>query len=168
MKRPTPINQEVTFDNHEFIISKTNLKGEITYCNELFTKIAGYTTKELIGTPHSILRHPDMPKIIFKLLWEHLQDGEEIFAFVKNLTADGKYYWVLAFVTPTRDSNGKIFEYFSVRRKPKSQTIINTIDSLYKTLLSAEKSGGISASKTKLDAILNEKGLSYEEFIFSL
>ena len=109
-----------------------------------------------------------MPRIIFKLLWSHIQDGKEIFAYVKNLNKDGKYYWVLAFVTPSYDTNGKLFEYFSVRRKPKSKEIISTIEDLYKTLLRVEGSGGIAASEAKLNEILNEKEMTYEEFIFSI
>ncbi|MDB2562989.1 PAS domain-containing protein [Sulfurimonas sp.] len=162
------MNEEISFDANKFIISKTDLKGKITYCNELFIEISGYEETELITAPHSILRHPDMPQTVFKLLWNHIQDGKEIFAYVKNLNKQGKYYWVLAFVTPSYDAQGKLFEYFSVRRKPKSQEIIAGIDSLYKTLLSAERSGGVSAGEAKLNEILTQKGMNYEEFIFSL
>lgn len=168
MEKVTPLNEEISFDATEFIISKTDLKGKITYCNELFTEISGYEEKELIEVPHSILRHPDMPKVVFKLLWEHIQNGQEIFAYVKNLNKDGKYYWVLAFVTPSYDVNGQLFEYFSVRRKPKSNEVIQTIEALYKMLLSAESSGGITASEKKLNEILKEKGMTYEQFIFSI
>ncbi len=167
MSQVRPINEEISFDASELIISKTDLKGKITYCNELFIHISGYPEQELIQSPHSILRHPDMPKVVFKLLWKHIESGKEIFAYVKNLNKDGKYYWVLAFVTPSYDEKGRLFEYFSVRRKPKSAEAIKIIESLYKTLLIAERSGGVSAGETKLNEILNEKGMSYEEFIFS-
>lgn len=168
MNKVTPLNEEISFGVDEFIISKTDLKGKITYGNELFIDISGYKEEDLIGTPHSILRHPDMPQVIFKLLWNHIQDGKEIFAYVKNLNKQGKFYWVLAFVTPSYDSQGKLFEYFSVRRKPKSKDIVITIDTLYKTLLSAERNGGIPAGEAKLNEILTKKGMSYEQFIFSI
>lgn len=168
MKEPRPINKEISFDATEFIISKTDLKGKITYCNELFTEISGYKESQLLNAPHSILRHPDMPRSIFKLLWAHIQEEKEIFAYVKNLNKFGEYYWVLAFVTPSYDADGKFFEYFSVRRKPKSKEIINSVSDLYKTILSAERSGGVAAGEAKLNEILLQKGMSYEKFIFSL
>lgn len=168
MQTTTFSNKEISFNENEFIISKTDLKGKITYCNELFIEVSGYSESELINVPHSILRHPDMPQVVFKLLWNQIQKGEEIFAYVKNLTKQGYYYWVLAFVTPSYDSNGNVFEYFSVRRKPKSRESVNSIHSLYKTLLAEERRGGTVASEAKLNNILKEKGMTYEEFIFSI
>ena len=114
---------EVVFSEDEFIISKTNLNGKITYGNEHFINISGYSEAELLDAPHNILRHPDMPRIIFKLLWEYIAKGEEIFAYVKNLNKRGKYYWVFAHVTPSFDDFGKIIGYHSVRRKPKQSSI---------------------------------------------
>ena len=109
-----------------------------------------------------------MPKIIFKILWDELQAGREIFAFVKNKTKQGDYYWVIAFVTPSYDTKENVVEYFSVRRKPDVQTIKNIIEPLYKELLSLEKNGGLSASQNHLNSLLHKKGISYEQFIFSL
>jgi PAS domain S-box-containing protein len=162
------MNEEVFFSDNQFIISKTDKNGRITYCNELFINLSGYGSEELIGHPHSILRHQDMPKVIFKKLWDDLQSGKEIFAFVKNKTKDEKYYWVLAFVTPSYDHKGNLIEYFSVRRKPEPQAVKNIIEPLYRELLSLEKKGGINASQHHLNSLLQEKGLSYEQFIFSL
>ncbi len=162
------MNQEVSFADNKFIISKTDKKGNITYGNELFVSLSGYNTKELIGKPHSILRHSDMPKIIFKKLWEELQAGREIFAYVKNKTKNGNYYWVIAFVTPSYDHKGNLLEYFSVRRKPDVTVIKNIIEPLYKELLSLENKGGVSASLTHLNSLLQKKGMTYEQFIFSL
>ncbi len=162
------MNEEVFFPDDKFIISKTDKKGNVTYGNELFVSISGYGTQEIMGKPHSILRHSDMPKIIFKKLWEELQAGREIFAYVKNKTKDGNYYWVIAFVTPSYDHKGNLLEYFSVRRKPEKSVIKNIIEPLYKELLSLENKGGVSASSTYLNSLLQTKGMTYEQFIFSL
>ena len=165
--RPTPINHEVPFPDNEFIVSKADLKGKITYGNALFIKLSGYTEEELLGAPHSILRHPDMPKAVFKLLWDTIQAGNEIFAYVKNLAKDGSYYWVEAQVTPSFDDNGKIMAYHSVRRKPSSQTI-SLITQVYAQMLSIEAKSGVEASAKYLFDLLKQKGVSYDEFIFSL
>ena len=165
--RPTPINHEVPFPDNEFIVSKTDLKGKITYGNALFIKLSGYTEEELLGAPHSILRHPDMPKAVFKLLWDTIAAGNEIFAYVKNLAKDGSYYWVEAQVTPSFDDNGTIIAYHSVRRKPSSKTI-NMIAQVYSQMLSIEGKSGVEASAKYLFDLLKQKGVSYDEFIFSL
>lgn len=160
-------NKELTFDDNEFIVSKTDLSGRITYGNDLFITISGYSEKELLGAPHNILRHPDIPKLIFKLLWEYVQNGKEIFAYVKNKTKTGDYYWVFAHVTPSYSSVGKIIGYHSVRRKPTPQAL-DAIQKLYQSLLSAERSGGIAASQKILDSELSRLGIGYDQFILSL
>ncbi len=167
MAKVVPIDREISFGENEFIVSKTNLKGNITYGNRLFIKISGYDEKELIGAPHSILRHPDMPRSVFALLWRQVAKGEEIFAFVKNLAKDGSFYWVKAQVTPSFDGNGKIIGYHSVRRKP-SRGGIEAVSGLYRRMLSAEQSGGIDAGGKVLEEFLKSQRLSYDEFIFSL
>ncbi len=167
MKRPVPNNNEKELDKNDFIVSKTDLKGRIIYCNKIFIELAGYDEKELLGSPHSIVRHPDMPKIVFKLLWERVQNKKEIFAYVKNLSKDGGYYWVFANVTATLDENGNIRDYHSVRRKP-SQKAMQVIPSLYKELLEIEKRGGMEASYKRLNEILDRKGLNYDQFVLSL
>lgn len=167
MTKTTPTNKEFEFPQNQIIVSKTDLKGRITYGNEVFIQMSGYQENELLGTPHSILRHPDMPKIIFKLLWETIQSGNEINAYVKNLRKDGGFYWVLANVTPSFDKHDKIIGYFSVRRKPK-RTTLEIISNLYKELLKIEKSQGTEASMKHITNILDKKGVSYEEFILSI
>jgi len=167
MSRPAATNVEKYFPEGEFIVSKTDLKGHITYGNELFIKVSGYSEKELLGAPHNILRHPDMPKAVFKLLWDYIQRGDEIFAFVKNLSKDGSYYWVKAHATPSFDNNGKIIGYHSVRRKPKKEAI-SLITPIYQKMLDIEKQSGMEASANYLFSILKDKGVGYDEFIFSL
>lgn len=166
-----PTNVEKKMRENDFIISKTDLKGRITYCNRIFMEFAKYSEEELLGKPHSIIRHPDMPKAVFKLLWDTIQDKKEINAYVKNLSADGSYYWVFANITPVLDENGEVAGYYSVRRKPDEKAI-ETVKGLYSKLLHEEtfggKKDGMEASTKSLNNILTEQGTTYEEFIFSL
>ncbi len=162
---PTSVQKHLT--PSDFIVSKTDARGNIIYGNQIFIEMSGHTEHELIGSPHSILRHPDMPAVIFKFLWERIQKKEEIFAYVKNLCKDGSYYWVFANVTATTDPNGKVRDYHSVRRKP-SEKAMTIIPDLYGKMLHAESLNGIDASKKILNTVLNEKGIDYDRFIFSL
>ncbi len=160
-------NRELTFNEEEFIVSKTDLNGKITYGNSLFMQMSGYSEIELIDQPHKILRHPDMPAVVFKLLWSKIKEGKEVFAYVNNKTKNGDYYWVFAHVTPSYDTNRKICSYHSVRRKPSS-IALNFIKPLYRSLLQAERNGGTAASEAVLNKLLKEKGVSYDEFILSI
>lgn len=159
--------KELYFGEDEFIVSKTDLKGKITYGNSLFIKISGYTEQELLGAPHNILRHKSMPKLIFTLLWEYIESGKEIFAYVVNKTKYDEYYWVFANVSPSYDADGKIVGYHSIRRKPTSDAV-HIIEPLYKELLSIEERSGVAAAKEHLEKLLQEKGLDYDEFILSI
>ena len=143
------------------------MSGKITYGNGLFIKISGYEEEELLGAPHKILRHPEMPALVFKLLWETIKSGEEIFAYVVNKTKNSDHYWVFAHVTPSIDNDGRIIGFHSVRRKPTAKAL-SIIKPLYGELLRIEKSGGIAASQKHLDSLLSKQGLSYEEFILSI
>ncbi len=167
MKKPQPTNNEYNLKPNDFIISKTDLKGKITYCNQIFIQLAKYSEEELIGAPHNIIRHPDMPRIVFKLLWDRVKNKEEIFVFVKNLSKDGGYYWVYANVTASLDINGNIIGYYSVRRKP-SEEGVKVCSDLYAKLLELEKNDGMEASGNFLNNFLKEKGVSYDELVASL
>lgn len=162
-----PKNNEIKMNENDFIVSKTNSKGIITYCNEIFMHMAYYEEDELLGKNHNIIRHPDMPKIAFKIAWELISSGNEFFGFVKNMTKTGEYYWVFANITPDYDANGTIIGYTSVRRKP-NRAAIDIIIPLYKELCTLEKSGGISQSETYLNEFLASKNSSYNELIISL
>ncbi|MDF1874196.1 PAS domain-containing protein [Sulfurimonas sp. SAG-AH-194-I05] len=167
MHKPSPKNNEKFLSQEDFIVSKTDAQGKIIYGNKIFIKISGYEESELLHQPHSILRHPDMPKAVFKLLWERLKSGKEIFAYVKNICKDGSFYWVNANVTITHDSNGNVIDYHSVRRKPSKKSM-DVIPKLYEKLLGEEKRSGPDASMRMLENILNEKGVGYDDFIFDL
>ena len=157
----------IEMKKNDFIVSKTDTKGRITYVNKIFMTMAEYTEEELLGKPHNIIRHPDMPKAVFKLLWDRIQNKEEIFAFVINKTKNNNEYWVYANITASLDNNGNTIGYFSVRRKP-SQNGIDTIKPLYQAMLNAERSGGIAAGEKVLTDALQKAGVSYDEFIVSI
>lgn len=158
---------QIFMKEDDFIVSKTDIKGRISYGNEIFIQMSGYSEKELLGAPHNILRHEDMPRVVFKLLWERIQNKKAINAYVKNRCKNGDFYWVFANVTPSYDKEGKTIGYYSVRRKP-SQKALEVIEPLYKALLDAQKSGGIADSEKLLHETLQKKGVSYDEFIINL
>ena len=160
---------QIYMKKSDFIVSKTDLKGRITYGNETFIKMSGYTEQELLNTPHNILRHKDMPAVVFQFLWQRLKEKSFINAYVKNRCKNGDYYWVFANVTASysHTEEESPIGYYSVRRAPK-KSAIEVIENLYKTLLECEKKSGLQASKELLQKILNDKGVSYDELIISL
>ncbi len=166
-----PTNVEKVMRENDFIVSKTDTTGVLTYCNQIFMEFAKYEEHELLGQQHNIVRHPDMPRIIFKLLWDTIKQGKEINAYVKNLAKDGSFYWVDANITPVVNDKGELQGYYSVRRKPDGVRL-EKVKKLYKQLLDEEskynKKEGLQASEKLLNKILNEEGKTYEEFIFTL
>lgn len=170
--RVTPRDNEVRFAADEIIVSKTDPQGRITYANEIFIDISGYTEEELIGQPHNILRHPDVPGGVFKLVWETIEAGQEIFVYVKNLTKDGSYYWVLAHMTPSYDSRGTLTGYHSSRRCPEPAAIAE-VGQLYSMMCAAEAKhekapAAAEAGHAVLTDYLNSKGATYEEYIWDV
>lgn len=125
------MEKEIILENNMMIVSETDEKGNILYANEDFCKICGYTKKELIGKPHNIVRHKDMPSLAFKGLWDDIKAGKDWRGIVKNKAKNGDYYWVRAYVYSVSDKNGKRF--ISVRNKP-TQNEIDEAEALYKTL----------------------------------
>lgn len=167
-----PTGRESHFEEDEIIVSKTDLKGRITYANQVFARVAGYTTKELLGQPHSIIRHPDMPRCVFKLLWDTIEAKQEIFAYVVNMAKNGDHYWVYAYVTPTLDRAGNVVGYHSSRRKPDRDKI-EKIAPLYQALLAEENrvanhKQGMTNAFDMLVGILKDNRVGYDEFVMSL
>lgn len=165
--------KERFFDKDEIIVSKTDLQGRIQYANRVFMRVGGFEEKELLGAPHSILRHPDMPRCVFKLLWDQIAAGHEVFAYVLNRAKNGDHYWVLAHVTPSYDLSGTMNGYHSNRRVPDPRVVRDVIAPTYKALLDIENSHsnakeGMNAAFAQLQKILKDKGVTYDEFIFSL
>lgn len=161
------VDTEVKLNEGDFIVSKTDEKGIITYCNEIFMQMSGYSEKELLGKNHNLIRHPDMPRAAFKLCWDLIQGGEEFFGFVKNLRKDGSYYWVFANITPDYNDKGKIVGYTSVRRKP-SQAAIDAVTPIYKQLLEIEERKDMKSSAAHLFSFLEENNVSYDNLVLSL
>ena len=158
---------EHKFADNVILVSKTDLQGKITYANQEFIKIVGFSEEELIGKPHNIIRHPDMPRIVFKLLWDTIKTGNEINAYVINKCKDGGYYWVFANVASSVNIHGKTVGYHSTRHTA-SKKALAVIKPLYKKLLAIEKSSGMDAALRELTNILNEKGMAYEEFVLTI
>lgn len=156
----------------EIIVTKTDLKGHITYANPVFLRLAQLKEDEALGAAHSIIRHPEMPRCVFKLLWDTISNGREIFAFVNNIATSGDHYWVFAHVTPSYDNQGKLTGYHSNRRKPNEDQL-EKIKPIYAALLDEERKHSspkesIAASTALLLNVLKGKGVSYDEFIFSI
>jgi PAS domain S-box-containing protein len=163
---------ERTFRTDEIIVSKTDTKGRIIYANEVFLRVAGFTEREILGKPHSIIRHPAMPRCVFKLLWDTIEAGNEIFAYVLNRARNGDHYWVLAHVTPTFDAAGNIISYHSNRRVPGREAVAKA-EGLYAELLAIEESSpdrktGMEASFNAMVGKLEALGVPYDEFVFAL
>ena len=158
---PTDIEHPVT--SVDIVVSKGDEKGNITYANPIFFKLAGYTQGELLEKPHSMIRHPDMPKVVFKYLWDTLATGKDVKAFVKNLSKDGGFYWVFAHVRVATNPDGSFRNYVSTRRG-MSSAARTVVEPLYKELLEAEQSGGVEASLPILEAFLKDNGASLDTF----
>lgn len=167
-----PTGREVTFGEDEIIVSKTDCAGVITYANSVFQRVSGYTAKELLGKPHNLIRHPDMPRCVFKLLWDTIATGEEIFAYVINQAKNGDHYWVFAHVTPSYDDHGRCIGYHSNRRVPYADALPK-VQALYAQLRSIETShsdprAGMDAGTRAVLDLLRGSGVTYSQFVFSL
>ncbi len=152
------IDEEIQLDPQRYIVSETDAKGKITYCNDYFVEVCGYSQDELIGSPHNIIRHPDMPKVVFKILWETIKQGKNLNVVVKNRAKDGRFYWIFTEFESRRDADtGEIIGYMA-SRKTVSRHIIDVMAKLYSELLAVEKEGGIEASEEYLSNFLKDKG----------
>ncbi|EAH9147096.1 PAS domain-containing protein [Campylobacter upsaliensis] len=158
--------KEIFLEKDYLITSKTDLKGKIVYANDDFLTYAGYKMDEILYKPHNIVRHEDMPRTVFKFLWDYMKRGEEIFAFVKNKTKNNDYYWVFANVTPSFDVNNQIIGYYSVRRKPNAKAL-EQIKPLYRELLKFEQMS-LDRGVEFLRDFCKNSHKSYNELIFSL
>jgi len=171
-KQISLVDEEVIMEEEEFIVSKTDLRGNLIYANRTFMRIALYPENKLLGQPHSIMRHPDMPKGVFKLLWQTIKKGDEFFGFVKNICSDGRYYWVFANVTPAYDQQNRPVGYLSVRRKPPLSAI-NVIKPIYQKMLQIERSENsdkVAEQKSiaYLQSELDKLQLNYQQFVINL
>lgn len=167
-----PTNHERHFAEDEIIVSKTDMTGHILYANDIFLRVSGFSEQEVLGQPHSIIRHPDMPRCVFKLLWDTLSEKQEIFAYVKNLAKNGDYYWVLAHVTPSFNVSGEVIGYHSNRRCPRPEAV-KAISDIYQSLLEEEHKHqnakeGMKAGWEQLTSFVQKNGGHYDELILSI
>ncbi|WP_413581120.1 PAS domain-containing protein [Bdellovibrio sp. HCB288] len=160
MKRPTPVNAESPFGFDEFFFSTTDKRGVIRYGNDVFVRVSAYPKEAMVGAPHSLIRHPDMPRAVFKEFWEFLKADKPVGAYVKNLAGDGHYYWVYAFAFPIQDG------YLSVRFKPSSETF-GVVQNLYSDVLHYESQDhSLEESHAYLLEKIAELGFAdYESFM---
>ncbi|MBP4141151.1 PAS domain-containing protein [Flavobacterium sp. P4023] len=167
INKPTPIDKEVLWDKTKTIITKTDASGIIETTNDVFTTVSGYTQKEIISQPHSIIRHPDMPKIIYKLLWDQLEKEEPFFGIVKNLAKSGEYYWLQIHIETIKNKSGKVTHYSAKKIAVSQEVITNEIEPLYKRLAKLEEFYGIENSENYLNGFLQKENKSYAEYIDS-
>lgn len=168
VERPTPIDKEVGWNKSQVVISETDVYGRITNVNDVFCNVCGYSPEEMIGQPHSIIRHPDMPKLIFKLLWDNLKAGNNFIGVIKNLAKSGEYYWVITDFEMRRDATGNITHYIARRKSVPKAVIENYVAPLYETLLKLEKVGGMELSSRFFKNYLAKQGKDYIDFIIDV
>ena len=168
MAYPTPTNKEIKLSPKRYIVSKTDAKGIIEYGNDYFVEISGYTEAELIGRPHSMVRHPDMPSVVFKMMWDRINRAQNIMAVVKNMAKDGSYYWVVTEFEPKVDPITNDIISHTAFRKAAPQNAIDTMEPIYQKLLEIEKDAGMEASEKYFRGFLEEKKVTYDEFINEL
>lgn len=165
--RPTPTDREIKLNPKKMIVSKTDVSGRIIYGNEYFCEVSGYKESELVTSPHNILRHPDMPKAIFYIMWQYLASGRNIVAVVKNMAKNGDYYWVTTDFDIRRDALGNI-KYYAAFRQAAPRHVIIEMEKIYAKLLEIEKEHGMKASVAYFEAFLEEKNMNYDQFIEEL
>ena len=168
VQRPTPIDKEVNWNKSLVVISETDIYGRITNVNDVFCNVCGYSPEEMIGQPHSIIRHPDMPKLVFKLLWDNLKVGNNFIGVIKNLAKSGEYYWVITDFEMRRDATGNITHYIARRKSVPKAVIENYVAPLYETLLKLEKVGGMELSSRFFKNYLAKQGKDYIDFIIDV
>lgn len=169
--RITPIDREIAIPENELIISKTDPQGNITYCNRAFMRVAGYNEKQLLNAQHKIIRHPDMPRGIYRHMWQILEKGHEYFGYLKNISSNGAYYWLFTHIVPNHENGGKLHGYYSVRRKATPRAIA-TIEPIYKEMLAIEQKNdrnrGPELALEHMHRRVCEFSTDYEHFVLDI
>jgi putative PAS/PAC sensor protein len=168
IKRPTPIDEEVIWDKRSTLMSRTNKHGHIMASNEAFQEVSGYSEAELYDQPHNLIRHPDMPKVVFKILWENLKGRQNFHAIIKNLSKSGKYYWVITNFEIIRNEKDEITAFVSYRKALPKSLINEHIAPLYERLLKIEKANGMEVSERYFKGFLEDRKTTYDKFIRTL
>lgn len=159
-----PVDREVVWDKDLVLVSKTDKFGNIKYCNEVFVNVSGYEDHELVGKPHNIIRHPDMPAVIFKLLWANLKNGKDFHAVIKNMAKSGRYYWVITQFEIQTNTEGEIVNYVG-RRKAIPTGVAERFETLYFKLKQIENAVSVEAAEEYLYGFLDDKKMSYDQFL---
>lgn len=163
-----PLDIEVSVNSKKEILSETDITGKTTYANAYFVELSGYPEEELMGKPHSIVRHPDMPKTVFKLLWDNLKVGREYKAIVKNRRKDGKFYWVYSEYKPLYNDKKQIRGYRS-HRWPVPKKTLEEVETLYAKLLDLEETKNQKEAEMFLELKLHNDGYQdYSAFVEDL
>jgi PAS domain S-box-containing protein len=165
--KPTPSDRETEWDRSKVLLSKTDVNGNILYANESFIDVCGYDDFELMGKPHNFVRHPDMPKVIFKMLWEELKQGNDYCAIIKNMSKTGRYYWVIADFKVIEDSHGQL-SYTSEQKSVEPHIIKDIIEPLYSKLTQIEKMRDVESCENYITGFLEEKSTTYPEYVTGL
>lgn len=165
--QPKPIDKAIDIPDDYTLISKTDPKGIITEGNEAFEEISGYSAEELIGSSHNVIRHPDMPKVMFKLVWDRIMDKENILAIIKNLAKDGRYYWVATDFVTRVNADREVLDY-TAYRKPVCQEVIDAIEPLYDVLNAIERFSGMEDAEAFLNQYFERHKSNYDDFIETL
>jgi len=168
----TPTSNRRNLGPEDFIVSKTDSSGRITYANRIFMDICGFAESDLLNVQHNIIRHPDMPRGVFRFMWDTLKAGDEFIGFAKNLCSDGSYYWVFANITPDYDKDGKLQGYYSVRRQPP-QSALDVLIPVYKEMLAIEKRSSAKEAPDKsiaylVDVVGQVGAKSYNSLVLNL
>lgn len=166
--RPSPSDRELDWDKSKILLSKTDAKGNILYANEGFVDVTGYDDFELMNKSHNIVRHPDMPKVIFKLLWEEIKKGNNFHGIIKNMSKTGRYYWIVTDFKTLYDESDNIISYIGKQKSVSDKIVNQFIEPLYKKLSQIEKSSGVEASENYLLGFLEERNYTYVEFVENL
>jgi PAS domain S-box-containing protein len=166
-----PTSKEIKMKPDDFIVSKTDIKGRIVYCNAAFMQFSGYFEEELLGHTHNMIRHPDMPRAVFRLMWNNLLQGDEFFGFIKNLCKNGSFYWTYANVFLNYDADSQLKGYMSTRRYPPAEGV-EFIKDLYQQMIEIESQydgnrEAMDASTNLLLETVSIDGEGYDEYVCS-
>jgi len=161
------MNKEIKIKANQILFTKTDLKGNIVFGNDTFEKITGFKSDQYIGKPHNIIRHQDMPRTIFKMMWDTIKKGEAFTGIIKNTTIDGDYYWVATDFTMDKDKNGNIIGYEAMRMNISNKAK-KEMEELYRRVREIEKSDGMEGAEDYINELLKIQEISFNDYMYKL
>jgi len=163
-----PLNKEIILSKGETVISRTDIDGNFLYYNNIFSKISGYEKNELLYLSHAILRHIDMPKSIFFIIWKSLLAGQNTSAIIKNLTKDGNFYWLFTKFIVQKDNHNNILS-FLIQGTQATKGSILKIEPLYKELINYERERDVNSAIRELHSFLNRENIAtYNDYVHNI